>query len=218
MMSTSSDFSWAGADPPIHSFDYPAAHTTLADTFEGAARPENDIDQLHAEMQTQLQRARAEGERAGELRARTAFEESLRTERRKVQQTLEDFEQERQSYFLRVETEVVQLSLSIARKVLHREAQVDKSLLAGIVRVSLGQLADSTDVVLRVHPSQEQVWNSFFSASDLIPAPRVIADASVPDDRCVISTQLGTTEIGIESQLKEIEQGLFDLMAQRPEG
>jgi hypothetical protein len=34
----------------------------------------------------------------------------------------------------------------------------------------------------------------------------------------VISTQLGTTEIGIESQLKEIEQGLFDLMAQRPEG
>jgi hypothetical protein len=32
----------------------------------------------------------------------------------------------------------------------------------------------------------------------------------------VVSTQLGTTEIGIESQLKEIEKGLFDLLSQRP--
>jgi flagellar biosynthesis/type III secretory pathway protein FliH len=44
----------------------------------------------------------------------------------------------------------------------------------------------------------------------------VIEDPSLDVHRCVLQTVLGTTELGIESQLKEVEQGLFDLMAQRP--
>jgi flagellar assembly protein FliH len=36
-------------------------------------------------------------------------------------------------------------------------------------------------------------------------------------NQCVLETELGTTELGIETQLKEIEKGFFDLLAQRPE-
>jgi hypothetical protein len=32
-----------------------------------------------------------------------------------------------------------------------------------------------------------------------------------------LQTGLGTTELGLEVQLKEIEKGLMDLMARRPE-
>jgi flagellar assembly protein FliH len=210
-MSTSSDFSWAGSDPAICSFEYPAPRFGAA-----GVRPEGEATQRQSETQKQLHQARLEGQREGELRARTIFEESLKIERENLQRALAAFDGERKSYFRRVETEVVQLALAIARKVIHREAQVDKSLLAGIVRVSIGQLADSTGMMLRVHPSQEQEWNSFFAANDLGPRPQITPDATVAADQCVISTQLGTTEIGIESQLKEIELGLFDLMAQRP--
>ena len=34
---------------------------------------------------------------------------------------------------------------------------------------------------------------------------------------CILETELGSTELGLESQLKEIETGLFDLLAQRPD-
>jgi flagellar assembly protein FliH len=40
---------------------------------------------------------------------------------------------------------------------------------------------------------------------------------SLEANNCILETDLGTTELGIETQLKEIEKGFFDLLAQRPE-
>jgi flagellar assembly protein FliH len=215
-MSTSSDFSWAATHAGIQSFEYPPAMPGLLDPKSGTSARHTAPAAAPDLQKQQLAAARQEGQREGELRAREIFEESLRAARQKLQATLEQFENERHDYFCRVETEVVQLSLSIARKVLHREAQVDKQLLGGVVRAMVSQLADTTGIVLRVHPSQQQEWTSFFAASELDPAPQVVADAAVDADRCFLSTPLGTTEIGIESQLKEIENGLLDLLAQRP--
>ncbi len=209
-MSTSSDFSWAGADAAICSFEYPAAPSR-----DAAGLPDEGVKR-RAEWHQQLQQARLAGERDGELQARKVFEESLRATRQQIAVSLAEFESERKSYFRRVESEVVQLSMAIARRVLHREAQVDRSLIAGLVRSLIGELGESTGVALRVHSSQEHEWKTFFAQCDCTPAPQVIGDANVQPGNCVISTQLGTTEIGIESQLKEIEKGLFDLMAQRP--
>src|SRR5882672_12144263 len=71
-----------------------------------------------------------EARREGESRARQAFEEELERVRGNIRTALIKFEKERVTYFQKVETEVVQLALSIARKVLYREAQVDPLLLA----------------------------------------------------------------------------------------
>jgi flagellar biosynthesis/type III secretory pathway protein FliH len=46
--------------------------------------------------------------------------------------------------------------------------------------------------------------------------PEVVDDPSLPLERCVLETSLGQTELGVEPQLKEIERGLLDLLAQRP--
>lgn len=46
--------------------------------------------------------------------------------------------------------------------------------------------------------------------------PEVHEDSALPPGECRIETSLGTTEVGIESQLKEIESGLLDLLAERP--
>ena len=47
----------------------------------------------------------------------------------------------------------MQLALAIARKILHREAQVDPLLLAGMVRVALEKIESHTKVSVRVHPA-----------------------------------------------------------------
>jgi hypothetical protein len=48
------------------------------------------------------------------------------------------------------------------------------------------------------------------------PAPEVHEDAQLAAGECRMETSLGTTEAGIEAQLKEIETGLLDLLAERP--
>lgn len=210
-MSTSSDFSWAASNAGICSFEYPLAHSSA----EAAVRSQVDAGQIAADLQKQLQRARQEGEREGELRARKVFDESLHAARQQIQRALQEFETERKSYFRRVEAEVVQLALGIARKVLHRETQLDKALLGNMVRVAIEQLADTTGLSLRVHPSAEPEWSRYLANSGLAHPVQVVGDAAIEPERCVLSTQLGSTEIGIEEQLKEIERGLFDLLTCR---
>lgn len=214
-MSTSSDFSWAATNAGIQSFEYPPAIPGTIDA-KASGLPKRGATSPQSDLQKQVLSARLEGQREGEMRARAIFEDSLRCVREAVQKALADFEEERKDYFRRVESEVVQLSLAIARKVLHREAQVDKKLLAGMARALVSQLADSTGVALRVHPSQEQEWATFFASSEIKNTPQIVADPALSAEQCFLSTQLGTTEIGLDTQLKEVENGLLDLLAQRP--
>ena len=98
--------------------------------------------------------ARKEGRDEGLAQGRADFEKALANERQLLVGAVRDFVRERETYFQRVEAEVVGLALAIARKILHREAQVDPMLLAGVVRVGLDKVAAGTRVRLRIHPDQ----------------------------------------------------------------
>jgi flagellar assembly protein FliH len=160
---------------------------------------------------------RLEGRRQGLAEAQKTFAEQVEKERNRLAAVLAQFTRDRAAYFAKIEGEVVQLALSIARKILHREAQVDPLLLAGMVRVALEKIDHATGVTLRVHPQNAPDWQRYL-ATHLEPAdrPEILEDASVPPDECTLETSMGTAKIGLEVQLKEIEQGLMDLLAARP--
>jgi flagellar assembly protein FliH len=174
--------------------------------------------QQNAQPETALtQQLLEQGRREGESKAREIFVEQLSREHEFLRSAISNFAQERSAYFDKVEAEVVQLALALARKVLHREAQVDPLLLAGIVRVAMEKLQANTEVVVRTNPKCAAEWREYFTRHlEARDVPEVIEDASLDGQRCVLQTALGTTELGIDTQMKEIEQGLFDLMAQKP--
>jgi flagellar assembly protein FliH len=163
-------------------------------------------------------RARKEGRDEGIAQGAAEFEKKLAAEKQSLVEAVREFARERATYFQRVEAEAVALAVAIARKILHREAQVDPLLLAGVVRVGLDNVAAGTRVRLRVHPQQVQAWKNFFSQqNDLQTLPELMGDPTLGLGNCVLETDLGSTDLTLESQLKEIEQGFFDLLAQRPQ-
>jgi flagellar assembly protein FliH len=130
---------------------------------------------------------------------------------------LRDFAHARDAYFHVVEGEVVALALAIVHKILRRESQVDPLLLSGLVRVALEKMAACQTVRMRAHPSQIAAWQEYFAQhGDLTVVPELSGDATLEQNRCQLETELGVTDLSLETQLKEIEQGLFDLLAQRP--
>jgi flagellar assembly protein FliH len=146
------------------------------------------------------------------------FEQGRQSGQQELRSGLDSqFVLERQSYYRRVEGEVVELALAIARKILHREVQIDPNTLAGIVRVTLEKLDTGTKVDLHVHPQEAAAWRHYFACEtqDVEP-PGIHEDPAIARGECRIDTSLGSTEIGLESQLKEIETGLLDLLAERP--
>ncbi len=181
--------------------------------------PKSSKDSAVSEEQARARetRARKEGREEGLTQSRAEFEKKLAGEKQNLLQAVREFVQDRDKYFHRVESEVVSLTLAVARKILHREAQVDPLLLEGVVRVGLENIAAGTRVRLRVHPDQVPVWQQFLtSQADLKSLPELMGDATLGPARCILETDLGSTDLTLETQLKEIEQGFFDLLAQKP--
>lgn len=172
---------------------------------------------LAEQIAAREKRAREAGRQEAITEARKNFEEQLSRERVAIAAAIEQFRQDRTQYYEKVEQEVVQLALAIARKILHREAQLDPMLMAGLVRVALEKIEAATGVVVSVNPQLAAEWRHYFSLHmDPGDIPEILEDPALDPGRCVLQTSMGTTELGVEVQLKEIEQGLMDLLASRP--
>jgi flagellar assembly protein FliH len=192
--------------------------STLERLWTPEAKPPGPPPVTEDQIRAREARARKEGRDEGLTQGLAEFEKKLAGEKQALVQTVREFARERDTYFQRVEAEAVRLAVAIARKILHREAQVDPLLLAGVVRVGLDKVAAGTSVRLRVHPTQVQAWKEFFSQQhDLQSLPELMGDPTLGPGRCLLETELGSTDLTLETQLKEIEQGFFDLLAQRPQ-
>jgi len=165
-----------------------------------------------------LAQVRESGRQQWERESHAKFEGQLSEVRAAVATALTDFARERAAYYQKIEGEAVELALSIARKILHREAQVDPLLLLGIARVALGKIAGATEVVLAVHPERAAEWRRYLAAHlEAAKLPEIKEDAALAREQCELRTAMGTAALGVEVQLKEIEQGLADLLAARPQ-
>jgi flagellar assembly protein FliH len=194
----------------------PAHGEILSEVLANAARA-GETQSAMKDAAAREAQARLQGRQEGRTEAQKLFEEKLAQQRTSLADALAQFTRDRAAYFAKIEGEVVQLALSIARKILHREAQVDPLLLAGIVRVALEKIDGATGIKLHVHPQNAADWRRYLTAH-MEPAnlPEVVEDPSQPPDRCALETSMGTAAVGLEVQLKEIEQGLMDLLAARP--
>jgi flagellar assembly protein FliH len=217
-------------------FEYPASpHAPALPTWDGLEeacvsgetvrdRAKGAIhDATHAEFAQRLteearrsfeagrERGRQEGvqaEREAQIAAQAAAEEQRK---RQAAELVQNFAQERDRYLHAVEHEVVKLALAVAARILRREAQMDPLLLTGAVRVALGQLSGSTEVRLKVPPAELDLWTDAISLlPNLALKPKVLAGEGMRLGDCMIETALGSVDLGIRSQLGEIERGFFD--------
>jgi flagellar assembly protein FliH len=168
------------------------------------------------EVKALLSIARLEAIAETEARLRIEYEARSAGELEKIRYALELFQTERRDYFFRVESDVVQLALAIAAKILHREAQVDPLLVAALVRVAIDKLHDGSSVSVRVSPAESGKWRAFLANPVNGATIEIVEDAHLGAADCVLETELGSANFSIEAQLKEVEQGFFDLLAQRP--
>lgn len=198
--------------PQASAFRY---REVLSGTADNTCGP-NDAGSPHDSAAREAQ-AREEGRQQGERDALAKFSEQINRERAAITAALADFARQRAGYYRKVEQEVVQLSLSIARKILHREAQLDPQLLMGIVRVALDNIENTSSVTVAVAPQQAEEWRKYLAANlEGAHVPAVVGDPALGKEQCELRTAMGNAQVGIDVHFKEIEQGLMDFLAARP--
>jgi flagellar assembly protein FliH len=179
---------------------------------------ERELEDRSRSFESAIEGTRAEAYDAGKMSERTEHSARLASASQALTASLAEFTAARDHYLARVEHEVVSLALAIAARILHRETTMDPLLLTGAVRVALGQLAEKTEAQLRVPAAEYDLWQEMLRLMPNLPLhPAVIADEAFTAGQCQLETHLGNVDLGVRSQLAEIERGFFDLLEHRSE-
>jgi len=220
-------------DRSDHSSAIPVSSFAYRDICDASASPSREVLQAEAESARELERRaqerlteqqvrdlvlkeRSEAVAETEKRLAMEYEGKVLAYSASIQRTLDLFVAERKSYFARVESDVVHLALAIAAKILHREAQVDPLLIVTLVRIAVEKLHDGSSVTVRVSPERSDKWRECLAAHICGSNMTLVEDSRLTAGDCILETDLGSSNFSIDSQLREVEQGFCDLLAQRP--
>lgn len=168
------------------------------------------------EVERRIQIAREVAITEADQRIRIECEHASKSVHEKVAEVLQKFDGERTRYFRRVEGEVVQLALAIARKILQREAEVDPTLLIALVRVALDRMQCGSCVRVRVPIENADLWRRSAELNTGGTSWEIVVDESLNAGDCIVETELGTADFGFEAQLRDVEESFAQLLAHRP--
>ncbi len=193
-----------------------SSHSRYAGKGNGEKSSPASAKSSAAEVAALVEREKTAAVLEVEQKLRKEYDQKLLAERAFAAVLIAGFEEQRSDYYARVEAEVVQLALSIAAKILNRESQVDPMLVAALVRIAVEKMREGSAVTLRVIPNRVDSWRKYFAESPNMAHVEVAEDANLSEGDCIVETELGSANFGLDTQLKEVEQGFFDLLALRP--
>ena len=120
------------------------------------------------------------------------------------------------------ETQVINLVLLIAKKVIKVISENQKNVVINNVVQALRKLKSRGDVVIRVNLADLELTsehiNDFMKMVENVKSVTVLEDSSVDRGGCIIETDFGQIDARIASQLHEIEEKILELMPIRSKG
>jgi len=147
----------------------------------------------------------AQGERAGAEASAVQADAMLR----RLARALDDIATLRTQIARDTEQQMVQLALTVARRVIQREVSTDPELMMAIARVALDRVAEAAHVTVRLNTEDHAAIAAAHDAGWPGNHVTVVADARLPRGGCRIESDLGNIDAGIEAQLHQMTQALL---------
>jgi flagellar assembly protein FliH len=147
----------------------------------------------------------AQGEHAGTEAAGTRANAMLR----RLAQTIEEFASTRDDMIRRTEHQVVEFALAVAKQILQRELTVDRELLLAMARVALDRLGERTAATIHLHPDDHAVVMAASEPKWRDEQVQIVADSAVGPGGCLVESDFGTMEVGLDGQFGELARALL---------
>jgi flagellar assembly protein FliH len=181
--------------------------------------PPNELQRLQAQMaeinslsEQNARKAHDAGYRAGELSARKALEGEMRACTEKLAQTIAELVTTREQIIRRAEADTVLLALEIARRVLHRELSVDSSAIEALVKAAIEKLRNQEIYRVRIHPDQEELVRRCLQQMGRGQEIEIVSDPAQSRGGAFFEIGRGALDASVDTQLREIERGLADVI------
>lgn len=114
------------------------------------------------------------------------------------------------------ERDIIELVLKISAKILGDEVDIDRNRVVNIVAQALKKCTFSDSVIIRVSPQDYELLNN---SRDMLKAYvagtediQIRSEATFENGKCIIETQFGSVEAGVDVQLEQIRNAFEQLM------
>ena len=159
----------------------------------------------------------AEGEKAGHQQAleeaRVKFAEESRLTTESLRAILQSFDQVKESLLWQAEQGTVALALAIAEKVVKSPVVATPEAAAANVTAALKLIARATDVTVRVNTQDVESLQRLADAHETtlgrFTSITVMPDNNIEPGGCLVLTEHGEIDAGLETQIKRIADELL---------
>ena len=193
-----------------------------AETALHAARTEAAelIEDAQAQAEALREAAWQEGFHAGSVEARAAVEAELRAEwavrqdalRSELDTIASDIGEARAKLWQSQESEMVALTLDIAKQVIKTEVSQNPAVVRAVLANALRRITDKDNVRVRVSvsdaPRVKDAREDLMEIVDGLRFIEIVEDRRVGDGGCVVETNAGTIDAKIETQIAEVARAL----------
>ncbi len=173
---------------------------------EQEKEPPHDCSQLQQE-------AHASGVETGRIQGRAEVQGPADAEIQRALGIVAQVEQLRVESAKQAESDIVELALSMARKVIHREASLDPDIVVAQVREIISSIAEKGLIRVLVHPGAVEYLQTFrpsYVGADGTPVQLSIEpDETIQPGGCIIESSQYFINATIEKQLEAIWQEMM---------
>jgi flagellar assembly protein FliH len=182
---------------------------------EENARLLERIEELNQLLEERTKEAWEQGLRAGDAAARKSLDDEVRTTLQGLAATVADVSSTRSETIRRAEADTVRLAIEIARRVLHRELSLDPSALEALIKAAIAKLQNQEICRIRVHPDQEKLMRTCLEQAGRGSSVEILCDPGQSRGGVSFEINRGTLDASVDTQLREIENGLVDQLGKR---
>lgn len=184
-------------------------------TEEGASETSSDVIQQMKDEAAKIQEearvqghqeGHEEGYQAGLQAAREQFTSSMNA----LQSLVTELSGVREKTYPLLEREMVEIVATLARKVIRTQLKGKEGNIREIVRMAIESVLDRETLVIKVHPDDhkelEDYGQELIQLFHEIKNVKFESHASVPPGNCVVESNFGTVEAGLEHLDEHIER------------
>jgi flagellar assembly protein FliH len=148
----------------------------------------------------------AEAYQQGTAHGRESAERLMADERARLVSTVQDIAGLRRRVLEAAEHDVMQLAVGMARRVLHREVQLEPDILLSMAHVALRRMGDRPVATARLHPED---LAAITTQSAVVEGLTLMADPEIPRGGCRLVSSVGEVDLGVDAQMTELSRVLL---------
>jgi len=167
---------------------------------------ENILGNARAEAERLYEEAREEGFAEGMSQAQEAIKEEFLPVLQNLKQTITKIQELRTVILKQNESEIIDLAIDIARKILGGELEQNPISVAQVIRAALHKVDAIENITVKISPAEYETLMK--NLPDFLKNTWIVADSNVSKGGAIIDTDTGAYDAQIDSQLHEIERKL----------